>query len=281
MKLLAAILLVTAMLSGCASRVEDAQPPAAYIPENPAVTQPAPPTFRPQPAPPMLVIAPGDTLVTIARSLEALGVVTAEEFIAAAQDGDFSEIMHIPDDPQRFFALEGYLFPGQYMVHAHESADEILRRILTATERELSAILGGGSADERSVPWDLALTLASIVQAESLGNDEAKPLVSAVIRTRMAQGMMLQMCMTSFYVRDYIAPFYDGDPARWHELYNTYHFHGLPAGPICNPGHAAIAAALNPAQTAYLFYIWDNDGNFHFAVTYAEHRANVARYLGS
>ena len=150
--------------------------------------------------------------------------------------------------------------------------------MLAATEAHLSEDLRREIADSgRTV--DEVIILASIVQAESLGNDEAKPLVSAVIHSRLRTGMMLQMCKTSFYVRDYIAPLYTGDPERFHRYYNTYMFHGLPAGPICNPGPSAIRAALSPAQADHFFYIWDDGGGFHFAARWEEHVANVQKYL--
>jgi UPF0755 protein len=61
--------------------------------------------------------------------------------------------------------------------------------------------------------------------------------------------------------------------------YNTYKYGGLPPGPIANPGIGSLRAALQPAQTDYLYFVSNADGKSHtFSKTLAEHNAAVARY---
>jgi UPF0755 protein len=60
--------------------------------------------------------------------------------------------------------------------------------------------------------------------------------------------------------------------------YNTYVHTGLPPGPICNPGLAALKAVLHPAQTDYLYFVAAAQGATRFAATLAEHNANVTAY---
>ena len=61
--------------------------------------------------------------------------------------------------------------------------------------------------------------------------------------------------------------------------YNTYRYKGLPPTAIDNPGLDAINAASNPINSPYYFFISDKQGNMHYAVTFAEHQANIAKYL--
>ena len=56
---------------------------------------------------------------------------------------------------------------------------------------------------------------------------------------------------------------------------------GLPAGPISNPGLAAIQAALAPqcdeeVRDCY-FFVTDLSGHYYYAKTYAEHQANCRK----
>lgn len=60
--------------------------------------------------------------------------------------------------------------------------------------------------------------------------------------------------------------------------YNTYVHAGLPPGPICNPGIAALEAALHPAANDYLYFVANPDGSTRFARSLQEHEANVTAY---
>jgi len=283
------ILVLTALLilSGCGLVAPDGSQTHEEIRTEtislpPVPSEPAPqPAPQPEPVTLTLTVPPGYTLVRIGMTLEEMGMGTALGFIETAQTADFSDILlvaEIPRTPERFFALEGYLFPGVYEIYPDEPPEDVIRRLLANTEERIDEELRQ-EITQRGYTVDEVLIMASIVQMESLGNNEVKPLVASVIHNRVNTGMMLQMCKTSFYVRDYIAPHYSGDAQRFHAYYNTYMFHGLPTGPIGNPGLAAIQAALNPAQSDYFFYIWDPDDNFHFAATWEEHQANVQERL--
>ena len=78
-----------------------------------------------------------------------------------------------------------------------------------------------------------------------------------------------------------MAPYYggcDNIPENIVSAYDTYSCTGLPAGPISNPGFAAIKAALHPepdedAKDAY-FFVTDLKGNYYYARTLTEHNAN-------
>ena len=60
--------------------------------------------------------------------------------------------------------------------------------------------------------------------------------------------------------------------------YNTYKIHGLPVGPIANPGKDAIMAALYPENTKYLFFVSKNDGRHIFTENYKDHLQAVNKF---
>jgi UPF0755 protein len=63
--------------------------------------------------------------------------------------------------------------------------------------------------------------------------------------------------------------------------YNTYVHAGMPPGPIANPGVKSLQAAMNPAQTNYLYFVaagQNPQGKSAFAATLDEHNRNVAEY---
>ncbi|MPM70626.1 Endolytic murein transglycosylase [bioreactor metagenome] len=114
------------------------------------------------------------------------------------------------------------------------------------------------------------------------GNDTDNKIVSGIWFNRLESGMPLQSSVTVCYA------LYDYE--HWHSCevntdldspYNTYKYSGIPIGPIDNPGESAIASVLYPTKTDYYFFIADvyGDGTIYYAKTYAEHQANINKYL--
>ena len=128
---------------------------------------------------------------------------------------------------------------------------------------------------------EAALVMASIVQAESPLPGEL-PEIAAVYENRLAKGMKLQADPTVIYMasgrqqtggigisRDDLA-----NPS----LYNTYVHAGLPPGPICAPGMAAIEAVLHPAPSKAIYFVATGTGGHVFAENFAEQLRNIAAY---
>jgi UPF0755 protein len=114
------------------------------------------------------------------------------------------------------------------------------------------------------------LTLASIIEGEAI-YDRERSIISGVYHNRLQMGMRLQADPTIQYI-------IEGSPRRLlnkdlqiKSPYNTYLNDGLPPGPINNPGIESIRAALNPAETNYLYFVAKGDGYHTFSKTKAEH----------
>src|SRR5208282_2802078 len=124
------------------------------------------------------------------------------------------------------------------------------------------------------------VVLASLVEKET-GKPDERTRVAAVFVNRLKQKMRLQCDPTIIYGlvggKGTL-----GRPILKSEIeqptpYNTYLIEGLPPGPICNPGRAALEAAANPARTRELYFVADGIGGHAFAETYDQHQKNVAR----
>jgi UPF0755 protein len=172
-------------------------------------------------------------------------------------------------------SLEGLTWPDTYFIGANETETQILQRIVSEFETRADQ-LGLGNADATGVSPYEALIMASLIQTES-GSDADSPLISSVIRNRLAQGMLLQIDATLCYAKGGCPPVPEDADRRIDSPYNTYRVEGLPPTPIATASGAAITAALNPSGDPYLFYVSDKNGVTYFATTQAEHDRNVQK----
>ncbi len=223
----------------------------------------------------------GYTAKQIAEKLEENGVCAAKDFMALLQGDyykalDYGFITDFKNAQDKAFVLEGYIFPDTYEFYKGESAELALSRFLKNADTKLAEEYYFRAA-ELGYTMSEIITLASIIQEEA-GDPKEMPLVSSVLHNRLnspAYGK-LQCDVTINYVNDCItdSPYISGDTSRYAQLYNTYKCEGLPAGAICNPGIDAIKAALYPEESNYFFFVTDNDWNYYYAETYAEHKKN-------
>ena len=124
-----------------------------------------------------------------------------------------------------------------------------------------------------------ALILASIVEKEAHYAEEHK-LIAGVYQHRLQTNMKLQACPSVIYAHKRGDKM--GRPLLYRDLklndpYNTYVKHGLPPGPIANPGKACILAVLHPEKTDYLFFVADNSSHHVFSKTYKEHLYKIKK----
>ncbi|HPS40694.1 MAG TPA: endolytic transglycosylase MltG [Candidatus Woesebacteria bacterium] len=179
--------------------------------------------------------------------------------------------------------LEGQLFPDTYLVPREITSEALLSLFKNTFASKVTSPLSE-ELSKSKLSLNEILTLASLVQRES-GNDEEMPLVAQVLFNRLDLEMPLQVDATLQYVKGFnkaenswwSTPL--GEDKELNSLYNTYQHSGLPPGPICNPGLAAIKAVLNPTPTQALYYLHDSAGKIHLANTLETHNSNVNKYL--
>lgn len=212
-----------------------------------------------------VTIPEGFTVLQICERLEANGICSGEAFFEVSQSYE-PRSFTIPDNPDRAYKMEGYLFPATYEFEAGSDPTDVLIAMLNAYRAN-----AGDLTDEE-------LIVASIVERESRSAENAA-LVASVIYNRLEAGMMLQMDSTREYVNASVTDSpYLSDTERFAALYNTYKCEALPAGPICCPGTRAMNAARNPADTDYYYFFFGNDNENHYSTTLEEHEAAMAEY---
>lgn len=124
------------------------------------------------------------------------------------------------------------------------------------------------------------MTLASIVQSESNAEQEY-PQIAGVYLNRLKSHRKLQACPTVAYCYNYKLKHILNEHTRVDSPYNTYRNYGLPPGPICAPGKAAIESVLNAdTESGYMYFCASPsfDGTHRFASGWSEHSKNAREY---
>ena len=236
-----------------------------------------------------ITLIPGWTIEEFAARLVEDGVLTdSTEFLDLCRTGSrFADYYYIADIrsgrnvSQRTSVLEGYLAPDTYEVYVTATAEDIIRKLLSQTDRVYPAEYQERAAD-LGMTMDEVFTLASLIQKEAKDSDFTK--TSAVFHNRLKAGMKLQSDVTIHYVTGVRKMSLTNSELALNSPYNTYQVTGLPLGPICSPSRAAIQAALYPDETYlaenYLYFCAKDpeSGELHFSRTLQEHEQAVNIY---
>src|SRR5271155_2186334 len=216
----------------------------------------------------MITIPEGLTVHEIAERIAQTGLVCEDEFENAARGGAMVRALGLMP-----LGAEGYLFPATYKFSPRAKTDDVLAAMLTRFYQVLTP-----DVEERMFAAGLGAPrlgkMASIVEKEAKAPSE-RPLIAGVFYNRLRLGMPLQSDPTAEYE---LAGATESAASAVHttSAFNTYDFSGLPPGPIANPGLKSIEAALNPAQTDFLYFVAREGGTHIFSKSYDEHRHAIA-----
>lgn len=207
-----------------------------------------------------ITIIPGETTVVFLKEL------------AKSKELDFIKLESEYNATTPFY--EGFLIPETY--HMAKGLDEkgIIKNLVEKST-QIHKTLASELNESNKTKWLEIITKASIIQKEAANVDEMR-IVSSVIDNRIKKGMKLQMDGALNYgefSHQKITPErIRNDTSK----FNTYIHDGLPKSPVCTVSIDAIKAAINPADTQFLYFMRDKRTGKHvFTKTLKKHNEQV------
>ncbi|MDP4161059.1 MAG: endolytic transglycosylase MltG, partial [Bacillota bacterium] len=199
-----------------------------------------------------VTIPEGYSTEQIIELLVSKGFGSKEEFTNVVTQDEFP-YPFLKNAPKGIHRLEGYLSPNTYIIDRktlpHAVIDMFLQQFSKELTPEVQKQLG---TMKLTIPqW---VTIGSLVEKEALMESD-RPLIASVIMNRLKANKPLQIDATIQFLLETPKPKLYNKDLQIPSPYNTYLHVGLPPGPIANPGHASLQAALYPAQTDFLYYV--------------------------
>jgi UPF0755 protein len=207
-----------------------------------------------------ITIPEGLNLEQTAQEVAQQSDVSAARFEEAARRTDYG--YGFLEDPA-VKSTEGFLFPKQYEFEEGATAPQMVTRMLEQYLLETKTLDISGAKERLNLTEYELVTVASLIEEEA-SNPEERPLVASVIYNRIRRDMPLQIDATVLYALDRPKEELSLADLKIDSPYNTYENTGLPPGPICSPGRQSLEAAINPAETDYLYYVLKSNGEEHF-----------------
>ncbi|MBU2514464.1 endolytic transglycosylase MltG [bacterium] len=178
--------------------------------------------------------------------------------------------------PVKINTLEGFLFPDTYKF-AKDSSEKTIIETMVKTFLQKLPQNYANMAKQVNLSYYQAIILASIIEKETSVSSE-RTVIASVFHNRLKREMRLQTDPTVIYGISNFNGNLTRKQLRTKTPYNTYIIHGLPPTPIANPGLASLMAAVNPAQTDFLYFVAKGDGTHEFSMNYKEHNMAVSKY---
>ncbi len=240
---------------------------------------------------------------------EELGIYLANEL----KNFDYEKFIEITQD------YEGRLFPDTYVVQASSNEKEVFDLLTSTFKDKTENLVSKANLDKLGLTENEAYTMASIIEREARHESERKLIAGILLKRFNEGMKIEADATTQYAVAlyRYCVPFRcQSDPSAsnceqtgqitqcllasnlnemkevvwWpnnltiYDLdndspYNTRKNVGMPPAPISSFSLSSLDAVINYTPSDYYFYLTDHDGVTHFAVTNAEHEANIAKYL--
>jgi UPF0755 protein len=228
----------------------------------------------------------GATVDEMIALFEANGCSDREEFLECMKTYDFGaeyDFLRDIDMTDRYYLLEGYLYPDTYDFYTGRKPEYYLCRLLDQFAKVFRQSKFFEAAEETGYTIDQLLTIASIIEKEAYHQNDFD-VVSSVIHNRLLDPdtfpklecdstiVYALSCEAGRRVTDITL-----DDLNMDNPYNSYNEEGLPPGPICNPSYNSIACAFDPADTEekYYYFVSDKYGVMYYATTLKDHNANI------
>ncbi len=241
----------------------------------------------------MFTITEGLNIEEIGKLLQENNICSKDEFIKVCNSDEFDAsykfLAEIPNSKERYYKLEGYIYPDTYKLYLESDPRNVVKKCLTNYKNKVIDNYSGisGLDGEKSIEgiakekgfssMDEVIILASIIQAEAADTNDMR-IISGIIQKRLSEQYkasfpFLGLDCTVYY------PYRtkESAPENYESKYNTYKVQGLPLGAICNPGMDAIYAILEPSQTNYMYFAHDKNGKAYYASNEQGHIANLNR----
>lgn len=235
-----------------------------------------------------LMFPEGTTVPEIIDKLVENDVCDRTALLSVINSTDFSYslVSDLKAKEEVPYRLEGYLFPDTYEFYVGENASSVIKKFLANGDAKITEE-DRKQAEKLGYSMYEIITIASIIQKEA-GNEDQMKTISSVIHNRLSDQVNMPSigCQsTSDYITNFVGPSLSSTSAHTADYYMQYYdtqvtskVVGLPAGPICNPGMAAIEAALYPEDTSYYYFFHDTKGNLYTAKTYSEFNEKINTY---
>lgn len=250
-----------------------------------------------------IALREGMSILEYADLLDEKHVCSKNTFLERCKTGKFEDkyefLKNLPNESERYYKLEGYLFPDTYEFYLNEGADAVISKLLKNFQRKAIKIgsLKGYSeqtsikelAEKSGKSLDEIINLASLIQAEA-ANENDMYKISSIIRNRMSipsptsKNKFGEFGLTKLGIDSTVWYPYktkisvpENIVNTFESRYDTYKIDYLPPGPICNPGMKAIYAALNPENTDYFYFCHSASGESYYARTNSAHIANLRK----